>query len=778
MTDYLDSKTRGTLHDYGGDRISVKAHKAAFGIDNITAFQTAIDKSLATGGSIWVPEDVYGFDSYGDSVALGSGTGRRVLKAVNNTATPKRLIIQSPGAQLLNNVYENVLNNFSIQLYIEGNFSEVVIEGLWSENTHGVILGDTIALMILRSAGGYEPQNVRVNGCTLRNHSRAMHVNACDTMWVAQNKFLMEKGRDSAANDMTRPAVGVWCFVDSNGAAKNIHIHDNDYDGHEDVASIASNTNKFAADGFVFGMAKGWSITDNRCKNFAYEAIFPFPQRLSSGSATTYPTIITGNTLDCAIAAGSLLEDGVTPRRHNWAIRCDEDEALVEGNKLKDATRGIMAYTYGWNASFPSANLALKNIAIVRNQINMHPSEGEFGIQVIGGANSNEYIDQADISDNIVKWDTAASSVNAELYGAYLQNIADFKFFRNEITQRVKPGTDPVVAVHFEAATGQSGYNLFDTDIGYQRRNVVTHEVLGWDINKATVPIKSLGGSGSFKSRHQRITFTPAATGWHRILSGSGIRAMGRLRIFGNYDNKITDATLFFTMDAFTTVAPQMVLLADVNVNGGVISQVRVSNGGTTAFLDVNVASITSAGPIVIEIESLEMGTAHLISPPSQPATGGTQESLITLGTRMESVNGFASNLAYMVGLAGKWGFNHPAPEVPLHFGGLEFRFDSGTANTGAFGYLRYNNAGTQAARLGLLAELAGGTIKGASSLPVRIFNTAGEGVEVRSVTAAADKTPMYLWVHNGTAWTVRQVTVGPVDTPVAGFRVLLVPNT
>ena len=163
----------------------------------------------------------------------------------------------------------------------------------------------------------------------------------------------------------------------------------------------------------------------------------------------------------------------------------------------------------------------------------------------------------------------------------------------------------------------------------------------GTKLNGGQIGADVLDSAGRYISQ---VQFTPVATGWHRIIDTPAIFSSGRFEISCNYNNRI-DVLIFDLITNTYSSTPVLNVVYNSYAGGSNISGIRAGNDAAAGFdLDINVSSITSAGPITIR----QVGGANLISLVASPVAGAATPTAgvveITLDRRGTFSNDFVAS--------------------------------------------------------------------------------------------------------------------------------------
>lgn len=289
-------------------------------------------------------------------------------------------------------------------LEVEGFWRNSKIQGLTFLNTHGLTADQTTGIEF---AGGAPNAvtNWTITHNTFRNFSRGVTVWGVTGLTVSNNTFLLDKGRDSGTGvNVAQPTVGIWMFDNSpNGMSDQITIQGNTYNG----CLTAGTASKLCGDGFVLGMARHATVTQNVVSGFSFEGIF-LQTDLANGVKFPSQISITNNLLHATAVTGDVAGGG------QWGIRCDTDACSISQNTITDAITGIEVYTAdkaanasGTNISGNIVTLAVPKASALLSVTSLFTPASNTGISVTGANGiqiSGNQIVFPDVRNSLSSW--------------------------------------------------------------------------------------------------------------------------------------------------------------------------------------------------------------------------------------------------------------------------------------------------------------------------------------------------------------------------------------
>lgn len=666
-----------TLANLLGDNLSVRMMGAVGDglTDDRTAFGASVVGALAAADavgsdsiSLIVPNGKYFLGSFDPAYPAGAALSAHII-VDGGSGAMRRLKIIGRGATIVTALHPTSSSDLSTILYVTGNLT-VEISGFKFINTHPPTSGDTCAVR-LWGGTGLTLKQPHVHHCEFRNFSRPLSVGGYDVLDVDNCQFLWDLGRDSGTL-AGNPCVGIWAGADQvANPANNTRVHKCYFNGCMNGSISAFATQKWSADGLVYGQSKGWCVTENIVVNHAFEAIYIQARIGESGEptppaeTTRYPCEIRGNIIDDAQPSGTVFTGPGSP--DIVTIRCEESEALVDDNTGRSVVNGIVGD--GINVGTPSV---VRNLKVSRNRLFMlQGSDGNCFQGMYFNNTSN-----LEVTDNLVCFDGAAgtgsTAWNNGLAGIALGDANTGPILLDNIVRDDDPGatTTPIYSYWIQQSTGF----LFDRNqsIGTQFgiNSVNTGPIPSGIINTHTWLNVATPLSGNFTSillALQSVTFTPTAgaTGWYTILLVPAALASASGRLFIStptsplYDNTVTDIGIDFNVAGYGQDCT-FIETRYQNYNGGVISAIRASNTtpGGAVQVDIQVSTATAPEPITLTLVQSQVGIL-LVQAPAVGATPLANVFQLTCGEGLRTNSGLSVMKAA--------GFGTTSPTDPLH---------------------------------------------------------------------------------------------------------------
>ena len=382
--------------------------------DDTTAIQAAITAAqTAGGGTIYFPSATYVINSLNASGNSGNNQYSLTFGAFSGGAKFYKFV--GNGSTITTSLNTNNASVITSLFNISGTLRDLVFEGIRFVNTHSTTLGPTVCLNL---SGGSSNVivNTTIRNCVFTDFAQAIRLSGMVNTRIINNEFLSDSGRDSGTTTGTNPNVSIWAFCNANGTCANTTIQGNYFNGCVS-GNVSSNTGLAKGlDGFIYGQSAGWNITGNTIRNHGVESIFVWGRLSYANPGTSYPVVISNNTIDSTPVTGT----SGTP---SYSIRCEESGVVISDNTITGSTRGVFV-NGGDTTTYPSAGISISDISIANNRILM-ASTSDFGINV-----SN--VTRGVISGNAITW-TSYSAINSTLPGVSLTNCNDIQVANNQI---------------------------------------------------------------------------------------------------------------------------------------------------------------------------------------------------------------------------------------------------------------------------------------------------------------------------------------------------------
>ncbi|MBC7451262.1 MAG: hypothetical protein H7259_07210 [Cytophagales bacterium] len=217
---------------------------------------------------------------------------------------------------------------------------DVVIENIFFENTHGITMTQTNAI-VLAGTNDNAIKNFTIKNCRFEGFSTAISPQGVKGLTISNNIFESPKGHDNA-QDNSQPAVYVWLADNQNGQCYDVQILNNLVNGYTG-SNIATTTKTMRPmDGFVFGTGYNVRVEGNITRNLSEEHIAFQPS--VSYPALNYPVVITGNKFYQSLPAGCM-KDGA-PLVSNYGVRTDCNNVTISNNDFYDYTVGVLIWPF------------------------------------------------------------------------------------------------------------------------------------------------------------------------------------------------------------------------------------------------------------------------------------------------------------------------------------------------------------------------------------------------------------------------------------------------
>ena len=391
----------------------------------------------------------------------------------------------------------------------------------------------------------------------------------------------------------------------------------------------------YAWDGLVLSYGPGQVITNNRLRNIGVEGIFVY--RLTTPPDNNKKYVVSNNLIDCTPPTGGALI--------NWGIRCDENNAVITGNSICGATCGIMTGPYDHT---PRDYVISDNII----QMKFFNGGGSYAIYGIQASAKN-----AKIHHNLIVWNDSLTGYSALFVcGIYAAaNLDRSSITHNKVLVRHPDATIPMEGFRIN---GDGSTNIFfkdnETD-GVSRTfsfdtiyptagpwTIETHASKNDNLMFYQPPSPSSYG-GKLLLKNQIFAWTPAQTGWYRVLAKPW--NISSRFIFGSLNSLSNDAAVevAYYSDNSSLFNGSINQLRYTKHSSSVITKVRTGTVpaplGYMCALDIYVAVANK--PITLALQGNEQYDLYLLSemvagpvwqtrsaPESSPATPEHLKSL------------------------------------------------------------------------------------------------------------------------------------------------------
>lgn len=610
----------------------------------------------------------------------------------------------------------------SLQLY--PNLFDVRVQGLDFRSTHVVSSSAShtgracgLALRDHASFGSAVLSGFHVTGCRFVDSHFAIDSYyssnriGLKNATITDSQFLYNAGADSGAVGQTSGGVCIRIV-----AADGVEVSGCDFDGAVGD-TVAGTTKGIEMDGFTYLVACRNEIqVNNRVRNFSTEALFSVNDRVLayypknhilshnlitatraasaaagqpsavvaqySGSVVNHNTIIgigrTGiNLLPSSGGAGTGDSSGTTPticqgNIIEWAGASGQFENAIRVGHLRSrVTHNTILF-----ASLPTGTTAWKVT----------------GVQVLAVG--------AIITNNTIEAVTKPTFGNQKVVGvSFAVNSPDatvtHNLFKNLNANMAQDG----------GYTGTFGRATDNETDGCD----LSHAITGGGLDGSTLKV----GYASQKMwvRRQTLEFTPAATGWLQVASFNAQPFVGRIEFstglaYGDATSKtcagVVEVKYSSNGQAGTLLQAELKQVYFHAANSGAISGVRLTKDAANnalGYLEINIASITSAAPVQLTLETSCPGASLYASvfTGGSGFDGGTSTAAATLTLDTGAVTLFANTL----GSYGEYvGNGTPEAAVTANIGSTYHRLDGTTATTHYFKESGTGNTGWIAARL------------------------------------------------------------------------------
>lgn len=189
----------------------------------------------------------------------------------------------------------------------------------------------------------------------------------------------------------------------------------------------------------------------------------------------------------------------------------------------------------------------------------------------------------------------------------------------------------------YEISNGSSGQSLInnhaenvDQGIEFQTEGGGAFKYSGLSCVNVKTPLNEYQENDrSLGNDPINIVFTPTATGWHRIIIGSGT-IHGRLKMWAEDANGLFSCFLYFSLAGYG-VGSALNQPSGFLFNTPPVNQARVSSSGDACYLDVNVTSSTTPKATITVSLDTPVKARTLYAPTASAAVGTDAGTVKTL---------------------------------------------------------------------------------------------------------------------------------------------------
>lgn len=602
--------------------------------DDRAAIQLAIDACIAAGGGVvWFPKGEY---HLGSTTTSAASTTFICLDVYNAGSAIPIAFMGAPGSKITYGFAKTVGHKIWC---VNGNFSAVVFDGLTTESTvKDFSNGEESVLIFVDRNDDHQITDFLVSRMRMTDpgfywiYAAELRINR---MCIINNSFLSTNGRPSGYQ-------GIRCWQ----TTEELLVLGNFFDGCTSGSVLATGDplHDAGSDGLVFGRANQRAvIASNIIRRFGYEAIY-INSWDSSGlealpGVDTANFTVTGNSIDGSAPLGG-------PSGY-MGIRMDV-ASTVTGNNIRKCRYGVYIGKADPSHTNPDRCVIHGNTILVEGDFAALTSSQAAGVALAAGARHL-------VTGNSITFEENDGATSNAAHGVYLSGTAQNynRISSNRISLITRTaGVAPVYGISFANTTSGTRItdNLLENLTG--AFNWVNDSDAVLDNNEVLSCAAVTVGNGPYLSvfGRQQIIFTPTATGWHRISVGSSFVGLGgQLRIscgraYGNFTNNQTSVVEIYG-DATPGASLRQIMH---RVFGSVIvSQVRIVD---TMYVDIYVATVTNAAPIVLHMESNTFGT-YLQNP--LDISGAVGATATTTHALLELVSGASE--AFANTSAGGW---------------------------------------------------------------------------------------------------------------------------